>query len=434
MIVCKFGGTSVADREAQRAAGRRSCAIACDEAPLVVVSRRSQGSSDALIRHPRRGAGAGRADVVGSRTSERSRSGTSRCWPRRRAIRGATRASRRGLRLRHASRCSRTFAAASPRRRRRPRGLAHASSAPASSFASRIVADALDAAGVDAAWIDARTVVRTAGADPDEDAPQPRRSARSAAAPSRRSLCPGARSITQGFIGGAHRRRRAAADRCSDAAAPTTPRRFWARRLTPFARGDLDRRGRRAHREPEDRPAARRVKVALVRGGERARLLRREGAPPEHAAAGRSTAAIPVWVGNARRPDGAGTTILAQGDRPGRRPLRGQGDRRQARDHRRCRWSRRGCSWRTGSSRRIFAVFDAHRTPVDLVATSEVSVSLTIDDDRRLSEIVAALSEFARVDGRARDGGRLPRRRRDARERARRGRGVSRRSGTFRCA
>jgi aspartate kinase len=46
---------------------------------------------------------------------------------------------------------------------------------------------------------------------------------------------------------------------------------------------------------------------------------------------------------------------------------------------------------------RIFQIFEAHRTPVDVVTTSEVSVSVTIDDARRLPSIIAALSEVAEV-------------------------------------
>ena len=50
-----------------------------------------------------------------------------------------------------------------------------------------------------------------------------------------------------------------------------------------------------------------------------------------------------------------------------------------------------------GFLRRIFEVFDHHETPVDMVATSEVSVSLTIDSTHRLEEICAGLREFAEV-------------------------------------
>jgi aspartate kinase len=50
-----------------------------------------------------------------------------------------------------------------------------------------------------------------------------------------------------------------------------------------------------------------------------------------------------------------------------------------------------------GFLRRIFEIFDRHETPVDMVTTSEVSVSLTIDSSRRLPEITRELSEFAEV-------------------------------------
>ena len=50
-----------------------------------------------------------------------------------------------------------------------------------------------------------------------------------------------------------------------------------------------------------------------------------------------------------------------------------------------------------GFLRRIFEVFDQCETPVDLLATSEVSVSLTIDSTERLEEICARLREFAQV-------------------------------------
>ncbi|MGE0363477.1 MAG: aspartate kinase [Vicinamibacterales bacterium] len=50
-----------------------------------------------------------------------------------------------------------------------------------------------------------------------------------------------------------------------------------------------------------------------------------------------------------------------------------------------------------GFLRRLFEVFERHKTPVDVVTTSEVSVSVTVDDTRRLPAIVEALSEFAEV-------------------------------------
>jgi aspartate kinase len=50
-----------------------------------------------------------------------------------------------------------------------------------------------------------------------------------------------------------------------------------------------------------------------------------------------------------------------------------------------------------GFLRRVFEVFERHRTAVDVVTTSEVSVSVTVDDAARLDEIVGSLREFAEV-------------------------------------
>jgi aspartate kinase len=50
-----------------------------------------------------------------------------------------------------------------------------------------------------------------------------------------------------------------------------------------------------------------------------------------------------------------------------------------------------------GFLHRVFEVFERHATSVDVVTTSEVSVSMTLDDDRRIREIERDLSEFATV-------------------------------------
>jgi aspartate kinase len=48
-----------------------------------------------------------------------------------------------------------------------------------------------------------------------------------------------------------------------------------------------------------------------------------------------------------------------------------------------------------GFLHRIFEVFDRFETPVDMVATSEISVSLTIDNTERIDEILTELRQFA---------------------------------------
>jgi aspartate kinase len=50
-----------------------------------------------------------------------------------------------------------------------------------------------------------------------------------------------------------------------------------------------------------------------------------------------------------------------------------------------------------GFLRRVFEVFERHRTPVDVVTTSEVSVSVTIDNTRRIDDIISNLRNFAEV-------------------------------------
>ena len=50
-----------------------------------------------------------------------------------------------------------------------------------------------------------------------------------------------------------------------------------------------------------------------------------------------------------------------------------------------------------GFLRRLFEVFERFKTAVDVVTTSEVSVSVTVDDTRRLDEIIENLRTFADV-------------------------------------
>jgi aspartate kinase len=54
-----------------------------------------------------------------------------------------------------------------------------------------------------------------------------------------------------------------------------------------------------------------------------------------------------------------------------------------------------------GFLKKIFETFDLHKTPVDVVSTSEVSVSLTLDDTRTLWDVVTELRKIGdvKVDG-----------------------------------
>ena len=50
-----------------------------------------------------------------------------------------------------------------------------------------------------------------------------------------------------------------------------------------------------------------------------------------------------------------------------------------------------------GFLHKVFEVFETYRTPIDMIATSEVGVTVTIDDVRRLDAIVSDLMEFGTV-------------------------------------
>jgi aspartate kinase len=103
---------------------------------------------------------------------------------------------------------------------------------------------------------------------------------------------------------------------------------------------------------------------------------------------------IPVKILNSRRPLDARGTIITR-DRPSSdRPLTAVA-------------SKKGVTvvditstrmlMAHGFLNRIFQVFEQHRTPVDVVTTSEVSVSVTIDDVRSLSSIMEKLQDVAEV-------------------------------------
>ncbi|MTI33431.1 aspartate kinase [Xanthovirga aplysinae] len=50
-----------------------------------------------------------------------------------------------------------------------------------------------------------------------------------------------------------------------------------------------------------------------------------------------------------------------------------------------------------GFLRKIFEIFEKYKTPIDMITTSEVAVSLTIDDDSQLGAILDELKEFGTV-------------------------------------
>ncbi len=103
---------------------------------------------------------------------------------------------------------------------------------------------------------------------------------------------------------------------------------------------------------------------------------------------------IPVRILNSRRPQDASGTLITRERPASSRPLTAVASKkavtvvditstRMLMAH--------------GFLARIFQAFEQHRTAVDVVTTSEVSVSVTVDDARRLPEIAASLREVADV-------------------------------------
>jgi aspartate kinase len=100
---------------------------------------------------------------------------------------------------------------------------------------------------------------------------------------------------------------------------------------------------------------------------------------------------IPVVVLNSKRPDGAGTLIAFDAPRRAVTAIAGKPSVTLVR----VRTPRMLLS--EGFLRTLFGVFETRRTPVSVVATSEVSVSLTVDDGAPLEALVSDLRELGDV-------------------------------------
>ncbi len=100
---------------------------------------------------------------------------------------------------------------------------------------------------------------------------------------------------------------------------------------------------------------------------------------------------IPVYVYNSRHPEGTGTLITADAPRRAVSAVAAKSDvtvvkLRSAR-----------MLLAHGYLRNVFDVFNRHDTSVDVIATSEVSLSVTLDDASRLDALVADLRAFGDV-------------------------------------
>lgn len=103
---------------------------------------------------------------------------------------------------------------------------------------------------------------------------------------------------------------------------------------------------------------------------------------------------IPVRILNSHRPHARGTLITAHRPSSGR-PLTAIASKTQVTV---VSITSTRMLMAHGFLRRLFEVFERFKTPVDVITTSEVTVSITVDDRRKLPEIVEALSQFAEVE------------------------------------
>jgi aspartate kinase len=257
-------------------------------------------------------------------------------------------------------------------------------------WSSRLVAGALEAAGLAATWVDIRPIMVT-----DDRHGRATPYIQALADRARECLRPlvdaGRIPVTQGFIG-------ATVD-----GTPTTLGRggsdFTAALLGAVL--DVDRveiwtdvNGLMTA-DPRIVPSARTLRAASY---EEAAELATFGAKVLHPATAQPLvrSGIPIVVLNSTRPDDPGTTIepSAELERMGDSPVR-------------------SISWKPGITvvnvraprmlgaygflRAMFEVFERHEVVVDVLASGEVSVSLTVEDRTRLDAVVRDLGELGEV-------------------------------------
>jgi aspartate kinase len=100
---------------------------------------------------------------------------------------------------------------------------------------------------------------------------------------------------------------------------------------------------------------------------------------------------IPVWIYNSRNPTAHGTRITFSAPRRAVTAIAAK------RDTTIIRVATGRMLFQHGFLRRVFELFDEHAVSVDVVATSEVSVSVTVDDQAPLDLLLGALRQIGDV-------------------------------------
>ena len=102
---------------------------------------------------------------------------------------------------------------------------------------------------------------------------------------------------------------------------------------------------------------------------------------------------VPVRILDTLAPDLPGTTISAEGAIKGEvRAIAAKDEITAIRIHS----SRMLLAY--GFLRKVFEIFERYKTPIDMITTSEVAISLTIDQTKYLSEIQKELADFGTVE------------------------------------
>jgi aspartate kinase len=383
MVVQKFGGTSVADPEAIRRLIEivRTARTRDGRGPVVVVSAMSK-VTDALLAIAST-AGAGRPSDALPRVDElRERHAA--------AVRALVSGPAQTPLLAHIAgqfdQLADIVRALAILREASPRTL-DVVAAMGELLSSRIIAAALTEAGVPADWVDARCAIVTDG---DHTRANPLGTETNAAL--RKTVTPildtGKVAVLGGFVGATTDGHTTTLGRGgSDYSGAIVGAGIDAREIQIWT--DVD-----GMLSADPRVVASPRLIAQLSFAEAAELAY-FGAKVLHPstilpAVERN---IPVRILNSWRPDGAGTLITARNETEGTR-LTGLASKK---DVTVIDITSTRMLMAYGFLRRVFEVFERFRTAVDMVTTSEVSVSVTVDDRRNLDAIVQALSEFSEV-------------------------------------
>ena len=379
MIVAKFGGTSVTDA----AAIRRVAEIAArrqPERPVIVVSALA-GVTDALVALVR-------ATEVGD--NDEMRSLLDGLWTRHESVALDLPGAEDALRaIREDMAALRGEVETAMGSRPQPADL-DAIVGRGELWSSRLVAAAMEGKGLVPAWVDIRQLMRTddrfGRATPDQEGLAIR--ARECLVP---VLDAGAIPVTQGFIGSTPDGRPTTLGRGgSDFTAALLGAALGAERVEIWT--DVDGL---MTADPRIVPSARTLRVASY---EEAAELATFGAKVLHPATAMPLvrAGIPIVVLNSNHPDRVGTTITpsAELERLGDSPVRSISWKRNV-TLLNVRAPRMLGTY--GFLRAMFEIFERHEVVVDVLASGEVSVSLTVDDASRLGPVVRELLKLGEV-------------------------------------